>query len=153
MPTKTITYEKVQSGLLKNCQAFLAKKIPLQSRKLLIPIMDKLKTFEKECIKERDRLLFLYSKPAPANWPNADQMVIEAVLFVDEEGKPGSGKAQWDEYVRESEALLDRSFDVEWERIPAKLTKKEADGFSLAELELCELFCDVQEEATASKAD
>jgi hypothetical protein len=132
----TVTYEQMKGNLMSSLVNALGVNLPLAKRKLLLPLIEQLETFEKVCKKEANRLLFLYGTEAPENWPQAGQIVLEPVLMKEDEHT---------RFIEEEEALGNRSIELDWERIPVSIKKEMAEKISLPQLRVAEIIFDIQE--------
>ena len=123
--------------LLKIVEAY-AQLCELSVRKKIFPISAKLKDLCKEYVRETDRLFFVYSKLAPASFPNAGARVIEAALMEENEYK---------QYLADADARDEKTYSLKWldKRPKVEIPKSILKKMSQDELGTAELFFDIQE--------
>jgi hypothetical protein len=131
-------YSMLGGDLLYKIVQYAAQKCDLATRKAAFTLSKAVEKATVEYKRDHDRIFFIYSKEAPANFPNAGARIIEAALMSSDE---------YEEYLKAVDALNAKEGEAEWteEKPKVKIPSNVLAKLPQFELEAIEVFFDVQE--------
>lgn len=137
MSTLRIPYRALESGHVLGALNKFGIKLRLEKRKELAPIFSAMRKFMSERHREKEELIFVYGKEAPASWPNAGHRVVEPTLFAD--------RAEWESCLKELDRIRDQVFECEWDKQAVIVKAAEVATLTPEELDAAAIFFEVGE--------
>ncbi len=131
-----LTNADIENGVIYDQLSKFGTRFGIAERRKILAVLAQIKKQTGTYWKQRQKLFFLHGKEAPAGWPSAGQLVLDASLL---------GEVAYKKAMEELDKLQGSSFQMAWTKLTLRLNADEITQMSFDQQLALEHFFDIPE--------